>query len=116
MRSDHASVPVGFAHIHEMWLWARASTVRRDRVGAGKPGNGAGLEGTASASAEVLGLVGIVLLRLFTMWWPMLGIGLVAGCCLCRLMVVKDQFTGRVVRFLREGQIRMENIPKILWM
>ena len=107
---------MGLLIFMRMGLWARASTVRRDRVRAGIPRKGAGLEGTASASAEVLGLVGVVLLRLFTMWWTMLRIRLVAGCCLRRLMVVNDQFTRRVVRFLVERQVRMENIPKILMM
>ena len=92
------------------------STVRRDRAIAGIPGEGAGLTGAASASAEVLGLIGVVLLRVFTMWWPVLRIRLVVGGCLCRLMVVEDQFTWRVVLFLGERQIRMENIPKILMM
>ena len=46
----------------------------------------------------------------------MLEIRLVARGCICRLVVVKDQITGRVVRFLRKRQIRMENIPKTLMM
>ena len=54
-------------------LTGRASMVRRDRVGAGIPRKGAGLEETASASVEVLGLVEVVLLRLFTMRWSVLG-------------------------------------------
>ena len=73
---------MGLLIFMRMGLMARANTVRRDRVGAGIPGKGAGLKRTISASAEVLRLVGVVLLRLFTMWWPMLRIRLVAGCCL----------------------------------
>ena len=96
-----------------MGLMARACTVRWDRVGAGIPGKGAGLKRTTSARAEVLRLVGVVLMRLFTMRWSVLGVLLVARGC---LVVVEDQFTGRVVRFLRKWQIRMENIPKILMM
>ena len=44
----------------------------------------------------------------------MLRVGLVGRGCLSRLMVIKDQFTGRIVRFLGEGQVRMENILIIL--
>ena len=61
-------------------------------------------------------LIGVVLLRVFTMWWPVLMIRLVAGGCLSRLVVVKDQLTGLVVRLLGERQPRMKNIPQILMM
>ena len=97
-------------------LSTRAGTVRRDRARSGIPGEGAGLKVTASASAEVLGLIGVVFLSVLTMRLSMLRVWLVARGCLGRLMVVEDQFTGRVVSFLREWQIRMENIPKILMM
>ena len=100
-----------FAHLHEKEIEDRASAVRRDRARAGIPGEGAGLKGTASASAETLRLVGVVLLLVFTMMWPVFRIRLVAGGCLRRLMVVDDQLTGRIVCFLGEGQIRMEYIP-----
>ena len=49
------------------------------------------------AGAEVLGLVGVMLVGVFAMRRPMLTVGLVARGCLSRLMVVKDQFAGRVV-------------------
>ena len=67
-----------FAHLHEKEIEDRASAVRRDRARAGIPGKGAGLKGAASASAEVLGLIGVVLLRLFTMRWSVVRIRLVA--------------------------------------
>ena len=71
-----------------------------------------GLKSTTAASAEVLRLIGVMFLGVLTMRWSMHRVWLVARGCLSRLMVVEDQFTGRVVRFLREGQVRMEDIPK----
>ena len=59
---------LGLLIFMRMGLRARACTVRRDRVRAGIPRKGAGLEGTASANAEVFVLVGVVLLRLLTIW------------------------------------------------
>ena len=62
-----------------MRLRTMASTVRRDRARAGIPGESAGLKGAASARAEILRLVGVVLLLVFTLMWAVVWVRLVAA-------------------------------------
>ena len=60
-----------------MRLRTMESTVRRDRARAGIPCEGAGLKGAASASSDVLRLVGVVLLLVFTLMLAVVWVRLV---------------------------------------